>query len=1519
MLDMSLLLSGANPAGVWAETTSSGTFNPVTTLFDVSGLTPAIYSFTYTTTGIGNVTDVADFDVTVIVPPNAGLDSTAEICNGPGSTLNIGTLLFGADDGGQWLEQTSSLMFTPSTAILDADGLAAGNYIFLYIVESAGECSNDTSFFDITVNQQEFAGLDSTITRCNISGNTINLSSLLSGADPGGTWNETTASGAFNPGTAIFDVSGLTAAGYTFTYIINATAPCLNDTANFTVLIEQEVFAGNDSIVSACNSIGTIVNMTMLLSGADAGGVWTETSASGAFNVATAILNTDGLAAGPYTFTYDVTGNAPCLADQADFTVTVVQEPTAGLDSTISTCNIAGSTIDLSTLFNGADAGGILTETTSSGALNTFSWVLNVSGLTAGTYNFIYVVSAPPCSNDTASFTVIVEQEVFAGNDSIVSACNAAGTFLNLATLLSGADASGVWTETSASGAFNVATTTLNTDGLTAGPYTFTYNVTGNVPCSADQADFTVNVVQDPSAGLDSSISTCNIAGSTINLSTLLNGADLGGAWTETTASAAFNSGTAIFSSGGLAAGTYSFVYVLSAPPCLNDTANISVIVEQEVFAGNDSTVSACNVTGTILNLATLLSGADTGGIWSETSSSGTFNPGTATFNTGGLAAGAYTFTYTVPGNIGCLPDQADFTVNVLQSQTAGLDNTISTCNIAGSSINLSTLLSGADPGGTWAEITASGTFNSGTAIFSTGGLTAGTYNFVYVLSAPPCINDTANISVVVEQEVFAGNDSIVSSCNVTGTFVNLTTLLSGADAGGVWAETTVSGAFNAGTATLNTGGLTAGAYTFTYTVPGNAGCLSDQADFTVNVSQSQTAGLDSTISACNITGSTLNLLTLLNGADPGGTWTEMTASGAFNSGTAVLSTGGLTAGTYNFVYVLSAPPCINDTANISVVVEQEVFAGNDSVISVCNEAGSFVDLGSLLSGADAGGVWTETSASGAFNIATATLNTDGLAAGNYTFTYDVTGNAPCPADQADFTVNVVQELTAGQDSTISTCNVAGSAINLSTLLNGADSGGNWVETTASGTFNALTAVFDVGGLVAGSYNFIYVVSALPCLNDTAFITVNVDQQVFAGMDNSITACDSIGSMVDMNVLLSGADAGGLWFETSASGAFNSGSAIFDAGSTTAGTYTFIYVVTSSTSCLNDTSNFSIQVLDLPLVSAGLNVETCEGEGVILFGSGAEPNGIYVWNNGVSNGQVFMQAIGTQTYSVTGTDIFGCTNNSSVDVTVHPNPDVLFEVSTQTGCDPLPVSLSNLTPNTGQFCEWQFGDNTFSSECDSVIHTYLQPGSYNVGLTVTSIYGCTGSSTIDDFIYVEIAPVASFDYTPTDIDVMNTEVHFDNNSSYATSYLWNFGDLSQDEAIENPSHFFPEIGESFYYVTLVASNDLGCADSTVRLVEIQDILLFYIPNTFTPDQNDYNNEFKPIFTSGFNAYEYHLLIFNRWGEIVFESFDSEMGWDGTYLEGNVSPKAVYIWQVEYKKSKKEASRESQRGYVTLLR
>ncbi len=366
-----------------------------------------------------------------------------------------------------------------------------------------------------------------------------------------------------------------------------------------------------------------------------------------------------------------------------------------------------------------------------------------------------------------------------------------------------------------------------------------------------------------------------------------------------------------------------------------------------------------------------------------------------------------------------------------------------------------------------------------------------------------------------------------------------------------------------------------------------------------------------------------------------------------------------------------------------------------------------------------------------------------------------------------------------------------------------------------------------------------------------------------------------------------------------------------------AGTITYTVTGTGASGCVNS-DQVDVAVIPLPLVNAGADQTMCDGTPLSLNGGGAVT---YVWDNGVTNGVPFSPAIGTITYTVIGSDAFGCMNTDEVNVTVEPSPVVSFTADVTGGCAPLEVTFTNTTPGILSNCEWLFGNGLSANGCGSVTANYSSSGMFDVTLTTTSVNGCSNSDTYVDYISVEAAPVASFNQSSNSITTLNSNILFFNTSTGATNYLWNFEDGQSTATTANASHTFPNQSQGVYNVELIAYSAFGCTDTASATISVLDEVLFYVPNSFTPDGDAFNQTFQPVFTSGFDAYDFDMYIFNRYGEIIFESHDATIGWDGTYGVGNKSRSvqdATYVWKIAFKTTLSDERIEVM-GHVNLIR
>lgn len=252
------------------------------------------------------------------------------------------------------------------------------------------------------------------------------------------------------------------------------------------------------------------------------------------------------------------------------------------------------------------------------------------------------------------------------------------------------------------------------------------------------------------------------------------------------------------------------------------------------------------------------------------------------------------------------------------------------------------------------------------------------------------------------------------------------------------------------------------------------------------------------------------------------------------------------------------------------------------------------------------------------------------------------------------------------------------------------------------------------------------------------------------------------------------------------------------------------------------------------------------------------------------------------------------------DVTVVPSPIVNLQADVVEGCAPLTVHFIETSPDEGQTYWWDFGDINSANHSDNKtpVHVYQTPGVYTVSLTTTNTNGCSTTFIAPDLIKVHPIPEAKFVTDPYTVTMLNTNVHFVNLSTDATDYYWNFGD-GDSSLLESPYHQYPSIPAQ-YNVYLVAINEYGCKDTSWQKINVIGEYTFYAPTAFSPD-NDGKNEVWRVYATNIDFSTFKLTIYDRWGEIIWESNDINEVWNGKpHNSDNIAPVGSYTWIVTFK-------------------
>lgn len=270
-----------------------------------------------------------------------------------------------------------------------------------------------------------------------------------------------------------------------------------------------------------------------------------------------------------------------------------------------------------------------------------------------------------------------------------------------------------------------------------------------------------------------------------------------------------------------------------------------------------------------------------------------------------------------------------------------------------------------------------------------------------------------------------------------------------------------------------------------------------------------------------------------------------------------------------------------------------------------------------------------------------------------------------------------------------------------------------------------------------------------------------------------------------------------------------------------------------------------------------------------------------------------------------------CGDSDDVIITIFALPTVNFIADDAEGCAPLTVTLSNITPGAAS-CDWDFGIGT-DNTCGPHTLTYDTPGSYDVTLTVTSTDGCVNTLTQPGLINVYENPIADFVFNPQPTTTLDPTINFTNTSHLGDAWQWYFEDLDSSN-MEHPTYTFEEPG--IYNTQLIVTTNDGCTDQIEYQVEILEASVVYVPNSFTPDGDGLNDFFFPVVT-GVAEDDYTFFIFNRWGELIYESYHIGQQWDGTF-KGQEVKSDVYVWKVVVSGLDSNEQKEYI-GHVTLLR
>ncbi len=971
-----------------------------------------------------------------------------------------------------------------------------------------------------------------------------------------------------------------------------------------------------------------------------------------------------------------------------------------------------------------------------------------------------------------------------------------------------------------------------------------------------------------------------------------------------------------------------------SATGCIN-AASQSITVNPNPIVTPETNTTVCAGANIPLNtLASNVAGATFAWTNSNTaiglaaSGSGNIPAFTGTNSTSAPITATITVTATISG---CTSPPITFTITINPSPVLMAETNQTFCN--GVAVPLNTLVS-TPTGATFAwtnsqtsiGLAASGTGNipaftatnsSAAAVVSTIsitptiGLCSGPVStFTITVNPLPVANPVANITSCSGVAVPA---TVNSSSPVGATFAwtnsNTTIGLAASGSGNIPSFTALNG--------------TAAPISSTVTITPSIGvCTGSPINYTITITALPTLPAMANISQCggtvvvpafvsNPAGATINW-TNSNSAIGLGT----TGTGSIASFTGTNSSAAPISG--NIVVTPSIGSCIGSAVTFQITINPTPIIANVADITNCPGVNN-PSLTVAITPAATPFSWVNSNTATGLGASGATNPPSfvGVNASSASITSTITINATafgCAAVPEIFTITITPQPTMNAIVSNNFCaNTTVPAIAFSSAVPGVtyawtnSQSSIGLPTSGSGNIGSFTGINNTIALVTG--NFVVTPSLGACVGVPQIFTIGIKPVPVPTAGNNGPICAGSTANLTSTSLV------GSTFSWSGPNAFTSliqNPSLVAATVAQAGNYTV-------TATLNGCSgNASTNLVINPSINATITSVSPQCSNANDFVLVANPIGGTWSGSGITNvaSGLFSPANATignniVTYTLGG----ACSSPVNATIVVNPLPVVNFSSPDLTGCVPFTTSFVDNSVPASSNVVWDFGDGSTSSSLGGVSHTYNASGCYTISLTSTT-NGCSATSTIPNYICANPFATASFDVSEDVITLTQAQSSMINQSTGANTYLWEFGDNSSTSSLENPSHIF-DMEPGLCVITLIANNAFNCPDTATRAIVMQDELIYYVPNSFTPDGDAYNNTFKPIMTSGISFRSYHLTIYNRWGEVIFESLNSDIGWDGTYL-GKLCEPGTYVWKIEFKNTMNDKHHEKL-GHVTILK
>ena len=1565
--DYSLATGGVWSGGVGTftpnATSKTATYKPTQTEINSGSLT-----LTYATTGNGSCNSVAD-DVLLTFTPSPTVEAglTKVTCANNPSVVLDGS--FSVATGVQWYgySGTFSTSETDPVATYTPSSTEILNGLVKLKIRTTGNgtCFEATDSVVINVSPSPFVDAGNDVFNC-IDDLDVSITGLVTGGASSGQWS-TSGTGFFTPNAnslnAVYKMSSQDSLAGTITLTLTSTnnGDCLpvNDDLDVFLTTPGISNAGSDRIVCANNSA---LALNGQVTGGALGGVWT-TSGSGQFlpneNTLNAVYVPSNADTTSGTVTLSLIANS-CDQNTDDLLVTITDAPVvnAGIDQAVC------SNEDI--LLNGIVTGASTTGIWSSLGTGTFD-------PDQTTLNSTYKSSADDRSNgevslilissnigscvpviDTVHIIISPAGIVSAGNDVTICANN---SDLQLNGSVSGGATAGRWTSTG-TGKFMPNDTTLaavyepssadKTNGFVE------LILTGN-SCdgASDTIDVTITDAPTVSAGADETVCENN---SDVNLNGQITIAG-GGIWSSTGAGTfvpnVFDL-NAIYKPGLSDQNVVVYLKSFGNGSCLEVTDSLKVTVTPKplVNAGLDQTI--CDGVSKIDIKGTITGGASTG-LWS-TLGTGGFDPGAVLLETDYLMSSSDSanrgatliLTSTSNGNCNAESDTMFVAITDVGVSNAGDDVSICANDLE---VQLNGNIQGGATQGYWIT-SGSGTF----APDST------TMNAIYTPSSQDSLNGLVTVSLVSNSCDGAKDDKVITitpapfvdagpdqvTC-VDDLNIALDGIVAGASTSGRWTSSG-TGSFIPNNQTLNAtyrasaNDSISGNVSLTLTPTNIGNCTALVDNIVLRITTGGTVNAGPNVIVCS-NSNDVQLSGNFGGGASQATWSS-TGTGVFkpNASTidAVYSPSNQDKQDGLLTLTLTANSCdqVEDEMTISITQAPTVDAGNNLILC---ENKTDASLSGSVSGA-AGAIWT-TTGFGSFTPSNSSLtatykpSSADIKSGRVLLYLTTIGNGNCTFERDSITITFTPgpKPNAGLDLTV--CKTS-SSVKINGAVTGPTTTGTWSTIQGGGFFltdpNDLQTEY-LFGPVDTTRGFVRLLLTSTnndnCNAAMDTVTVTLGGSTFASAGSDVYVCNE-NLIAQLNGFVGGGASTGTW-STNGDGIFSPATDIlnatyrFGASDSVNRSVQLVLTANSGGGCTAGTDTVRVRVSEVPSVDAGSDIVICQGKDTVIYaGTGVNTvahkwvttgSGLFAQANDTSLTGSYLFGLGDKFAGVvklilTGESIAGCqAEPDTTTITIGDPLDMDFVLRNLCVGDETDFADSTkIEYGTITSWNWRFGDGDVS-DVQHPKHVYDVANIYEITLQVTTNQGCVDS--LKRTATVRSSPKADFELDVPNEEEMKIgdEITFVDQSVGALAWTWVFGTNLDTAYTQFPVYVYNDEGN--YDVTLSVLSQFGCSDTIVKEITILTnvVLPPNVPNAFTPNGDD-NNDVYFVRGGPFETLEFK--IYNEWGNLVFETSDPLIGWDGK-KDGDYQAEGVYSYTLKatlldgriYKKS----------GDVTLIR